>query len=279
MVGDVLVPKLVLAPAGEKRLLPESADGDVEVWHGNDGYEAFGYAAGGRMWAYLPGTAAFSFLAGESSVVAFPDSEARPSLVEDAYFRTVLPLVLQLRGHEVLHASAVSGERGLAVLCGVSGMGKSTFAFRLSQRGYPVWADDAVALDIDGGIAAFQVPFRLGLDAREDDHVHEVGGRVRGEASLSRSPVLALLILEQAVAPDAPLVDITRLEPASAFTALLPHAYYYRLSDPDRNTALVSRYLQLAASIPTFGVRYRPGLGHIDAVLDEIEEHVMGGVA
>ncbi len=78
----------------------------------------------------------------------FP-TEASPDSIEDTYRRGVLPLVLQLRGHEVLHASAVSTASGLLVLCGVSGTGKSTFAYGLSRRGYPLWADDAVVLDIE----------------------------------------------------------------------------------------------------------------------------------
>jgi len=96
----------------------------------------------------------FRFLADESGVVAISDAEVSPGLVEDAYFRNVLPLVMQLRGHEVLHASAVSTPGGLVVLCGVSGAGKSTFASALSARGHRVWADDAVVLKIDSNDAA-----------------------------------------------------------------------------------------------------------------------------
>ena len=108
MVTTELVPELVLAPAGEKRLLPEAAEGDVEVWHGNDGFEAYGYAAGGHSWAQLPGMGVSRFLADDSGVVAMPDVGVPLERIEDAYHRNVLPLVLQLRGHEVLHASAVS---------------------------------------------------------------------------------------------------------------------------------------------------------------------------
>ena len=37
---------------------------------------------------------------------------------------------------------------------------------------------------------------------------------------------------------------------------------------------MLDRYLRVASSVPTFDVRYRPGLGHISAVLDEIEKRV-----
>jgi hypothetical protein len=278
VVAHPLVPELVLvSSAHAERLLPDAADGSVEVYAGNDGFEAYGYAGGGHYWAHLPGTASFRFLADESSVVAISDTGASPGLVEDAYFRNVLPLVMQLRGYEVLHASAVSTPGGLVVLCGVSGAGKSTFASAMSARGHRVWADDAVVLKIDSDDAvALQVPFRLGL--RSDaaaflpPNLDDRDGA--GEAP-SRSQVIALIVLGPVDRPNGPLVDVRRLAPTDAFTALLPHAYYFRLSDPARNALMLDRYLRLASWVPTFDVRYRPGLGHFSAMLDEIEKRVM----
>jgi hypothetical protein len=60
--------------------------------------------------------------------------------------------------------------------------------------------------------------------------------------------------------------------------ALLPHAYYFRLSDQARKAVMLDRYLRLASSVPTFDVRYRPGLGDIPTVLDEIERHALAAM-
>ena len=277
MLTHELVPELDLVPPGTyERLLPDAAEGEVEVWKGNDGFEAYGYTAGGYFWAHFPDTAAFRFLGDDSRVAAFPDAGARPEVVEDVYYRNVLPLVLQLRGHEVLHASAVSTKHGLVILCGLSGMGKSTFAYALSKRGYAVWADDAVALEIgDDEISAFRVPFRLGLRKDAAFFAYEPGDRDRDDVAPLRSPILALVILERSDEPHAPLANIARLEPAHAFPALLPHAYYFTLSDPARKAQMIDRYLRLASSARTFDVRYRPGLGEISSVLDAIEERVL----
>jgi hypothetical protein len=210
-------------------------------------------------------------------VVALADATVPPHLIEDTYLRGVLPLVLQLRGHEVLHASAVSTPNGLVVLCGVSGTGKSTFAYGLSKRGHAVWADDAVALDIDDEeAAAFQVPFRLGLQTDAATFFgHEPGGREAVDVAHARSSLLALLILERQEADSLRLIRITRLEPTDAFIALLPHAYYFGLTDPARKALMLDRYLRLASSAPTFDIRYRPGLSNISAVLDAIERRVL----
>jgi hypothetical protein len=275
VVARELVPELMLvSPAGGQRLLPDEAEGDIEVYAGNDGFEAYGYAAGRYYWAHLPGTASFRFDADGSSVVAFPDDDVVPSLIEDAYYRNILPLVLQLRGHEVLHASAVRTKDGVLVFCGVSGTGKSTLAYRFSHRGYAVWADDALVLGLeDEAAVALHVPFRLGLPPsalttgpHAADHEPAAG---------EPAPILGFLILGQRNRPGGPLVDVRRLQPIDAFTALVPHAYCFRLSDSDRKALMLDRYLRLASSVPTFEVHYAAGIDHIEGVLDELEDRAL----
>jgi hypothetical protein len=273
-----LVPELVLASPGEhERLLPDAADGEVEVWAGNDGFEAYGYTAGGRYWAHLPGTASFQFQREHSNVVAIPEDGVSRHLVEDVYRRNILPLVLQLRGHEVLHASAVCTESGLLVLCGVSGTGKSTFAYHLSKRGHALWADDAVALELDDASPiALQLPFQLGLRSEMEEFApHE--RREFAEIAI-RSDVRAILTLNRAERIDLPLAQVVRLDPTIAFVALLPHAYYFRLADTRRNALMLDRYLRVASSVPIFEVNFRPGLRNVSTVLDAIERRVLGVV-
>ena len=123
---------------------------------------------------------------------------------------------------------------------------------------------------------AFRVPFRLGL--RKDAATffgYEAGDQDLQDAVPARSPILTLVILERSDQPNAPLTSVAQLKPADAFTALLPHAYYFTLSDAARKAQMLDRYLRLASSVPAFDFRYRPGLDEISFVLDEIEESVM----
>lgn len=60
----------------------------------------------------------------------------------------VLPRLFARRHRAVLHASAVVVDGSAIVCCGPSGSGKSTLATRLGRLGYPVLADDAVAVDV-----------------------------------------------------------------------------------------------------------------------------------
>lgn len=59
-----------------------------------------------------------------------------------------LALLLHQRGLLVLHASAVALDGGAAAFLGYAGRGKSTTAATLHARGYPVLADDVVAVDL-----------------------------------------------------------------------------------------------------------------------------------
>src|SRR5829696_6052636 len=157
--------KLTIARAGAANPQPPDVAGsdvaDVEVWRDHDGTVlAYGHIVDGLHWMYLPGLASFCFGQDVEGVMALPHWPVREDLILDTYYRTVLPMALQVRGLEVLHASAVLTPRGVVALCAVSGTGKSTVAFGLSQRGWPLWADDAVVFETsESGARAIPLPF------------------------------------------------------------------------------------------------------------------------
>lgn len=62
-----------------------------------------------------------------------------------------LAALLQQRGNLVLHASAVEIAGSAVGFLGGSGAGKSTMAAALSGRGYPVLADDLLAVSLQDG--------------------------------------------------------------------------------------------------------------------------------
>ena len=62
----------------------------------------------------------------------------------------VIGFVLRLRGVTCLHASAVAVDEQALALVGFPGAGKSTTAAAFAHRGYPVIADDVVALAENG---------------------------------------------------------------------------------------------------------------------------------
>jgi hypothetical protein len=70
---------------------------------------------------------------------------------------TVMAFVLRLRGHEVLHASAIVVDGYSIAIVGPSGAGKSTLAACLAQRGFAVLSEDVAAL-VEAGDRYFVLP-------------------------------------------------------------------------------------------------------------------------
>jgi hypothetical protein len=258
---------------------PGSLPPDVQVWRDNAGrVAAYSYGDGEHWVVDIPGLAAFRF-AGEGNVVVHPQPGARRCAIRDFYRRCVRPMVLQSRGTEVLHASAVAANGGIVGLCGESESGKSTLAVALGLRGYAVWADDTVAFRVrEDGIVAIPMGFSIrlrppsasyfSLGQAESDMVVRVDGfpRARGVR-----PLAALCVLAPGPDLPGPRIHVAPLEPAQAFVALLSHAFCLSLNDVRRKTGMLYHYLELACRVPAFQIRFRAGFDSIGAVLDNIE--------
>lgn len=86
----------------------------------------------------------------------------------------VLPLVVNLRGHDALHATAVATRRGVCAFTGPAGSGKSTLAASFVRSGYPLVCDDCLALS--GDRAIMTLPGYPGLRLW-DDSIRALGAR------------------------------------------------------------------------------------------------------
>ncbi len=264
--------KLAIGRPGADGAWPDGAEHpETEVWRDPAGVVCgVGLVRDGRYWLQLPGLATFRFGSLEDEVQALPCPSVRRAAITDAYRRTVLPMALQARGTEVLHASAVRTASGVVALCGASGTGKSTIAFGLSVRGYPVWADDAVAFETSpAGVEVLPTPFKLRLHCEAASYFGVSGQRVkltrRAPASLA-----AVCVLERSPQV-AGHVAVELLRPSAAFPAVLAHAYCFTLRDPVRKRSMAERYLELCARVPIFRIRFAPGLKHLSRILGALE--------
>ena len=139
----------------------------MQVWRENDGtVSAYGYIASGQHWMHFPGLGSFCFSSHSDEVIAFAEPSARLDWLRDTFYRSVLPMALQVFGKEVLHASAVETTYGAIAFCAISESGKSTIAYGLSRRGHPLWADDAVVFEIsDHEVWSHPMQFEIRLRA------------------------------------------------------------------------------------------------------------------
>ena len=285
VAGGVRLPALVVARShGALTPLPDLADPDVVAWHDRDGTLcAYGYVRDGQHWMLFPNFASFRFDRTGERVLAVPAPSTPGDAVRDVYLRCVLPMALQVRGQEVLHASAVRTPRGVVAFCAESEMGKSTVAYGMSLRGYPLWGDDAVPFRLsDVGVLAAALPFRVRL--RPASAAFFDGAALASSAPPvveippgAEEPLALLCVLRQEAAGAIGLpVSVRPLAPSRAFTAVLAHAYCFSLADPRRKREMIEQYLELTARVPTVEVRFRSGLEWLPLVLDAVEGWIDG---
>lgn len=252
---------------------PDDAPGN-QVWRDAAGRLSLrGYSAAGRHWLEVPGVGHFAF-GPEGDVDALPGPLTRMGLVEEAFRRLVLPMVLQTRGMVVLHASAVLAPRGVIALCGIAGTGKSTTALALSlATGHPVWADDVVAIDIARPAAdAVAVPHRLRLSPAAARLATSVGKERRlrttgPPAGRSRAPVARICLLQRD--PQLSVVKCRPLALGETLLGLLEHAYCFDFDTAKRQ--LIQDGLRLAARVACVAISFPPGLDRIADLTDALE--------
>jgi hypothetical protein len=263
---------LTMSPAGSQAPpVPDEADPTVTVWRDGDGTAcAYGQTKDGEHWVHVPGVGAFRFTSGREHVAALSLPSASPELVLDAYRRTVLPLLLQASGREVLHASAVRMPAGVVAFCAVSGTGKSTVACGLSRRGHALWADDAVCFDGSmSDVEALPLPFALRLRPASAALFAPGTTEQRSEQETSPARLAAIFVLERMTSDGA--VDLRRLLPSAAFLETLTHAYCFSMENQERRSAMARAYLDLAARVPVFRLAFNEGLERLEEMLDLIE--------
>jgi hypothetical protein len=255
-----------------------SWENSAEPWPDHEGMiYAYGQVLGNEHWMHLPGLASFRFSShGDDTAVAVTSAE-RDELVLEAYRRRVLPMAVQVRGREVLHASAIRGPAGVVAFCGTTQSGKSTLAFGLSQRGYTLWADDMVAFEMsDRGAVGVSLPFRprLRKSAAELVAVNATTQTFpRHDATppgTDNAPLAIVCILRKEAAAPSP-VAVRRLSSADAFATVLDHSCCFFPQGDARKRLMIRHYLELVAVTPIYEICFQPGLTNFPIILDAVE--------
>lgn len=265
---------VTLRRGGRRPCLPELEDESVTVWRDSEGeIAAFGGTFQSGHWMQIPRIASYLFEVDDSEVLAYPQLAVPDEAVLDGFRRVVLPMALQARGQEVMHASAVLGPDGVVALCAVSETGKSTLAFGLSRRGYELWADDAVAFEVEAdSVEASPLPFALRLRPASATYFGVTGEAITVEEP-SPAPLAAVCVLERVKAEEG---GVERMTSATAFRSLLTHAYCFDPDEPDRKRHMVEAYLGLTQRVPVFHIGVTAGLERLPDLLDTIELSTFG---
>ena len=244
----------------------ELEDPSAFVWRDAEGApRAVSKRRGRALEVVIPALGRLTLLDGEeiASAALFRDDPAR---LLDAYHRFALPIFLQARGFEVLHASAVVGLTGVVAFCGPSGSGKSTLAYALGARGFEPWADDVVVLS--PAREAVRLPFRHRLSADALAHIEP-------RSPESPTPFVGRALARFCLLERAEVTEISRLAPSDAFVALYRQSLAFDLSDAGRNEAMLASYFELAERIPVHRLRYRPSFDEFERLLTTVEETLL----
>ncbi len=271
-----MIPQLIMGVPPRRAPNLEDAGADlVETWRDAHGaIVAYSATIDSQHWMEMPGLAHFCFEA-TGAVSAYAHASTDPERVRDVYRRAVLPMVLQARGMEVLHASAVWSSCGVVTFCAESGTGKSTLATGLGGRGYPLWADDAVVVDPSGAqVMTAWLPCELRLRPpsavffrRERPAAPHAGC---GVPKTRQEPVAAVCVLRR-TDRIVRAVEVERLPPSAALPAVLAHGYCFSTHEPARKGRMLKQYASLVAKVPVFEIRIETGLERLPAVLDGID--------
>ena len=95
-------------------------------------------------------------------IICIPEHNIPSNTIRHLLLDQVIPLVINLKGKEALHASAVFTPKGVFAFTGKTGSGKSTLAGGFVNMGYQLMSDDCLVLfEKDGNI--YGVPAYPGL--------------------------------------------------------------------------------------------------------------------
>ncbi len=177
-----------------------------------------------------------------------PTSELLPETLSHLLLDHVLPLVLNVRGQDALHATSVLTPYGVCAFTGATGTGKSTLAASFHRAGDPILSDDCLVLKPHRGclvatpaypglrlwddtlssldltrhatrpVAHYTAKQRL-ITSDRIDHLPEMSRSLVGIYSLIRHPV-----------EDMP-VQSERLSRRAALMELLPHTFRMDVTD------------------------------------------------
>ncbi len=256
---------------------PNQASTTGQPWKDRDGRIcAYTYQDGQYYWMLWPGIATFRFELAGDDVLFTPEGSQPEKIIQDLFWRSVAPLIMQVRGKEALHASAIKTKNGIAAFCAVSGTGKSTLAYGFVRRGYPLWTDDALIFENHpDGILAIPLPSYLRLLPETLSFFEQTAGSQVQNWTLDhqRKERLSIIFILEKLEDQSCCVEIEagKLTGSEAFQKLLSHAYCFSLNEKDNKKRLAQDYLDLTAQIPVVQVQFPADLNKFSDLVNLIE--------
>jgi hypothetical protein len=190
-----------------------------------------------------------------SEVVYAPLPGVPATSIRHLILDNVMALALSLRGHAVLHASAVVTPFGACAFTAASGTGKSTLAASFQQAGFQTLTDDCLLIEAEKD-AVYGVPSYPGARFRQDSlmllgaepkatrsvaHYNSKRRYASGSFATGRHLIEAIYCLERPCG-DEKGVQEPRIETLSGHDGFLTAVRYLFCMDPHDPGMLVRQF-------------------------------------
>jgi len=204
----------------------------------------------------------------------------------------VLGTSLTLKGEEPLHSTVIDLDGRAIGLLGLSGVGKSTLAAFLINRGADLVTDDMLRVEFSGDhLFAHQGPYRLKLldesgrrflpDALADGHFNSLSGKIMvrpreaGRRQVAPVPLAGLYYIGELPGQRPPVaVSSARLSGLELVRVILSSSMDDRYAAPDRLARQMAFAARLASVLPVYALRYPRRFDVMDEVAAEIHRTI-----
>lgn len=211
-----------------------------------------------------------------------------PETIRHLFLDHVIPPLLNLRGKEALHASAIEIAGGACAFIGKSGQGKSSLASAFHVFGYPILCDDCLALKEDSDTVLVEPAYpglRLWDDSRAQffgnqrptlpvSHYNDKRRVLTPESGCETEcgeffplrRIYSLLRDETAQAAAYPVIEPLSIR--DAFVELISCAFRLDLTDQAMILRQMRVYERVANEVPVRRLRLPNDLGALQAARD-----------
>lgn len=203
-------------------------------------------------------------------------------------FGFVSAIQLEVMGLRVLHGASLVSDQGAVILCGPSGMGKSSLALALIRRGWKLLGDDHAVLEptTQGLVVRPAIPWMkatpetaaaFGLDWSKLGRLHPASSKRRVDFDTSRwwdHPVRAraIYLLRRECGRLHGPVRIARLRSSEAFWEVLAQSYALRSVEAlGMSRGRVKILAELVNQTRCCLIHVPDGLGRLDNVVEALE--------